>query len=33
VLHYWVGNRDDVCSQGAKKRKTARSKVFSITGN
>jgi hypothetical protein len=31
VMHYWVGSRDDVCSQTAQKRKTTRSKVFSIT--
>jgi len=33
VLHYWVGKRDDVCSETAKGRKTAKSKVFSIVGN
>jgi hypothetical protein len=30
VLYYWLGERDDVCDESAKGRKTARSQVFSI---
>ena len=30
VLHYWPGERDDVCEESARGKKTTRSKVFSI---
>jgi hypothetical protein len=30
VLYYWAGERNDVCDESAKGRKTAKSKVFSI---
>ena len=33
VLHYWTGNRDDTCSETPKGRKTAKSKMFSISGD
>jgi len=33
VLYYWLGDRSDVCDESAKGKKTAKSKVFSITGN
>ena len=33
VLHYWLGERDDSCSETAKGKKTAKSQVFSIIGN
>lgn len=30
VLHYWIGERNDVCNELTKGRKTTRSRVFSI---
>jgi hypothetical protein len=33
VLYYWTGEHNDVCDERTKGRKTAKSKVFSITGN
>ncbi len=30
VLYYWIGERNNVCNDSTKERKTARSKVFSI---
>jgi hypothetical protein len=33
VLYYWTGEHNDVCGERTKGRKTAQSKVFSITDN
>jgi hypothetical protein len=32
VLGYWVGERDDVCNEAAKGKRTAKSKDFSVVG-
>lgn len=33
VLHYWMGNREDVCSETVKRWKTLKSRPFSIIGH
>jgi hypothetical protein len=33
ILHYWIGERDDICPEQAKGRKTSRSPEFSVVKN